>query len=265
VTTNSHAHAASAALGPVVVAIGGLDSSGGSGLVRDFLTAHTLGARVVLIPTAWTIQHPSGLHKISLRPADDARQDVTSLLATLPAVGVAVKVGMVGSPALVAAVLAALRGFTGPLVVDPVLATSSGHRLFSGQPGDLLPLLARATLVTPNASEAAALTDQMVSDPASARRAAERLRQQGAGAVLVKGGHLAGDAADVLVDGEGAITLGAPRVPGKDPRGTGCALATAITTELARGHKLRPAVALAKDWLHQRIAAAIQQDGAHWL
>ena len=67
------------------------------------------------------------------------------------------------------------------------------------------------------------------------------------------------------MDGEGAITLGAPRVPGRDPRGTGCALATAIATELARGHKLRPAVGLAKDWLHQRIAAAIQHDGAHWL
>jgi hydroxymethylpyrimidine/phosphomethylpyrimidine kinase len=258
-------HDASAASGPIVVAIGGLDSSGGSGLVRDFLTAHTLGARAVLIPTAWTIQDRSGLHKISLRPADDARQDVRAVRAALPGAGVAVKIGMVGSPAILAAVLDALEGFSGPLVIDPVLATSSGHPLFEGRPGELAPLLARATLVTPNAIEAAALVDHTVSDVASARRAAEQLRQLGAGAVLVKGGHLAGEAVDLLVDAEGSIDLAAPRVPGRDPRGTGCALATAIATELARGRELRNAVAVAKQWLHARIAAAVERDGSHWL
>jgi hydroxymethylpyrimidine/phosphomethylpyrimidine kinase len=105
----------------------------------------------------------------------------------------------------------------------------------------------------------------MVSDTETARRAAERLRQRGAGAVLVKGGHLAGEAVDLLLDAEGAITLAAPRVPGKDPRGTGCALATAIATELARGRPLREAVASAKRWLHERIAAAVERDGTHWL
>jgi hydroxymethylpyrimidine/phosphomethylpyrimidine kinase len=265
-TLGARTHGASAGDAPIVVAIGGLDSSGGSGLVRDFLTAHTLGARVVLVPTAWTIQPSEGSAvKISLRPADDARQDVLSVLAGLPAAGVAVKVGMLGSPALTAAVLAALRGYSGPLVMDPVLATSTGHRLFNGQPDDLAPLLARATLVTPNIGEAAALANQMVSDTETARRAAEQLRQRGAGAVLVKGGHLAGEAADLLLDAEGAITLTAPRVPGKDPRGTGCALATAIATHLARGHPLREAVAIAKQWLHERIAAAVERDGAHWL
>jgi hydroxymethylpyrimidine/phosphomethylpyrimidine kinase len=263
-TLATRTHGASAGDAPIVVAIGGLDSSGGSGLVRDFLTAHTLGVRAVLVPTAWTIQQ-GGAVKTSLRPADDARQDVLSVLAGLPAAGVAVKVGMLGSPALMAAVLAALRGYRGPLVMDPVLATSTGHRLFNGQPDDLGPLLARATLVTPNIGEAAALADQMVSDTETARRAAERLRQRGAGAVLVKGGHLAGEAVDLLLDAEGAITLAAPRVPGKDPRGTGCALATAIATELARGRPLREAVAIAKRWLHERIAAAVERDGAHWL
>jgi hydroxymethylpyrimidine/phosphomethylpyrimidine kinase len=264
-TSSPEKHDASAAGGPIVVAIGGLDSSGGSGLVRDFLTAHTLGARAVLVATAWTIQNRSGLHKISLRAPDDAKQDVRAVLAALPAVGVAVKLGMIGSPAVMAGVLEALEGFSGPLVVDPVLTTSSGHPLFEGRPGDLAPLLARATLVTPNAIEAAALVDQTVSDPAGARRAAERLRQLGAGAVLVKGGHLVGEAVDLLLDAEGSIELAAPRVPGKDPRGTGCALATAIATELARGRELREAVATAKRWLHARIAAAVERDGSHWL
>jgi hydroxymethylpyrimidine/phosphomethylpyrimidine kinase len=263
-SASTNAHVASAA--PIVVAVGGLDSSGGSGLVRDFLTAHTLGARVVLVPTAWTIQERTGLHKISLRIADDARQDLLAVLAALPSAGVAVKVGMLGSRAVVEAVLAALEGFSGPLVVDPVLATSSGHRLFDGRPDQLAPLLARATLVTPNAGEASALANQMVSDAVSARRAAEHLRQQGAGAVLVKGGHLAGgEAVDLLVDADGATELAAPRVPGKDPRGTGCALATAIATELARGRSLRDAVGVAKQWLHARIVAAVERDGAHWL
>jgi hydroxymethylpyrimidine/phosphomethylpyrimidine kinase len=263
-SVSTNAHIASAT--PFVVAVGGLDSSGGSGLVRDFLTAHTLGARIVLVPTAWTIQERTGLHKISLRSADDARQDLRAVLAAAPVAGVAVKIGMLGSPALMEGVLAALEGFRGPLVVDPVLATSSGHRLFDGRPDQLAPLLARATLVTPNVGEAAALANQMVSDAVGARRAAERLRQQGAGAVLVNGGHLAGgDAVDLLVDAEGSTELAAPRVPGKDPRGTGCALATAIATELARGRPLREAVAAAKHWLHARIAAAVERDGAHWL
>jgi hydroxymethylpyrimidine/phosphomethylpyrimidine kinase len=264
-TTAPDKHDASAAGGPIVVAIGGLDSTGGSGLVRDFLTAHTLGARIVLVPTAWTIQDRSGLHKISLRPADDAKQDVRAVLAALPVAGVAVKIGMVGSQRLVGAVLEALQGFSGPLVIDPVLATSSGHPLFEGRPAELVPLLARATLVTPNAIEAAALVDQTVSDSASARRAAEQLRQLGAGAVLIKGGHLAGEAVDLLLDAEGSVELAAPRVPGRDPRGTGCALATAIATELARGRELREAVATAKQWLHARIAAAVERDGTHWL
>jgi hydroxymethylpyrimidine/phosphomethylpyrimidine kinase len=172
---------------------------------------------------------------------------------------------MLGSPGLMAAILDALEGFSGPVVVDPVLGTSAGQPLFEGRPRALAPLLARATLVTPNADEAAALTDQTVSDLDGARAAAAHLRAAGAGAVLVKGGHLAGDAHDLLVDADGELLLSAARVPGKDPRGTGCALATALATELARGRPLREAVATAKQWLHARIAAAVERDGAHWL
>ena len=130
----------------------------------------------------------------------------------------------------------AARGIRGPLVVDPVLATSSGHRLFDGQPDDLAPLLARATLVTPNVGEAAALANQMVSDtgerPARGRTAATAGRGRGAGQGRPPGRR---GAPTCCWTPRGRSTLAAPRVPGKDPRGTGCALATAIATELARG------------------------------
>jgi hydroxymethylpyrimidine/phosphomethylpyrimidine kinase len=251
---------------PAVVAIGGLDSSGGSGLVRDFITASDLGARVVLIPTAWTLQSLQGLHKIDERAPGDTRQAVEAALAALAPGSGAVKIGMTASPATIRAIIEALAGFAGPVVFDPVLTTSTGRPLFEGTADQLLPLAARATLLTPNAREAAALTNRQVSDLDGARAAAADLRQGGARAVLVKGGHLAGDEAiDLLVDDAGEARFPAPRVPGKDPRGTGCALATAIAVELGRGRPLRAAVGSAKAWLHARIAAAVERDGAHWL
>jgi hydroxymethylpyrimidine/phosphomethylpyrimidine kinase len=154
-------------------------------------------------------------------------------------------------------VAAALSGFEGPVVFDPVLAASSGGRLFEGEPDALLPLARRASLVTPNAREAAALAGGVVETVEEARGAGRRLVAAGAAAVLVKGGHLAGDAVDVLVmRGGPERAFAAPRAPGPAPRGTGCALATAIAVGLARGQDLPDAVAAAKAWLLDRIRAA---------
>jgi hydroxymethylpyrimidine/phosphomethylpyrimidine kinase len=252
---------------PTVVAIGGLDSSGGAGLVRDYLTGQALGVPVVLVGTAWTLQTVAGVASVEMRAPDRLQQAVRAALAAAGGGRVAVKIGMVAAAAQVPALVAALEGFAGPVVFDPVLRASSGGALFEGDPGQLRPLLARATLVTPNLAEASALTGAAVATADDARRAARQLLAQGARAVLVKGGHLPGDADDLLAMAGDATTppteqvLHAPRLPGPTPRGTGCALATALAAALARPLPLPQAAAEAKRWLHTRIAAA----GGHHL
>jgi hydroxymethylpyrimidine/phosphomethylpyrimidine kinase len=241
----------------VVLAVGGLDASGGAGLMRDFLTARALGANAHMVATAFTDQDEAGVFGVDVRAGDSLRRHLAAALSRSQRDGraVAVKIGMVGDPALVSAILEALAGFEGPVVYDPVLAASSGGALYRGQLAALDPLLARAALVTPNRSEAAALARVPVDDLAGARAAGEALRARGARAVLVKGGHLDGDeACDVLVSEAGVQVLCAPRVVGRDPRGTGCALATAIAVGLARGVGLAAAVGEAKVWLRARIA-----------
>jgi hydroxymethylpyrimidine/phosphomethylpyrimidine kinase len=264
----------SAQTGPAtVVAIGGLDSSGGAGLIRDYLTGQALGVTVVLVGTAWTLQTAAGVASVDVRAPDRLQQAVRAALGAVRGGGVAVKVGMVAAAPQVAALVAALEGFAGPVVFDPVLRASSGGVLFDGDPAQLLPLLARATLVTPNLAEAEALTGAPVASADDARRAARRLLELGARAVLIKGGHLPGDADDLLaVGGDPAAApaehlLRAPRLPNPTPRGTGCALATAIAAALARPLPLPlpEAVAEAKRWLHARIAAAHTTGGEHHL
>jgi hydroxymethylpyrimidine/phosphomethylpyrimidine kinase len=238
---------------PRVVAIGGLDPEGGAGLVRDWATARERGALVVLVGSAWTDQSAAGV--VAVEPRDEI--GIAGAIRRAVSGGCdAVKVGMIATPGLVRAVLDALEGWNGPLVFDPVLAASSGGLpLFAGTAADLAPLLERADLTTPNAVEAGLLTGLTVNTVEEARRAALALRRRGARAVLVKGGHLRGDAVDVLVGPAGETLLGAPRVAGVSMRGTGCALATAITVELARGAALPQAVRNAKEWLLGKLQA----------
>jgi hydroxymethylpyrimidine/phosphomethylpyrimidine kinase len=258
-----------------VIAVGGLDPRGGAGLVRDFATVRALGGEPYLVPTAYTLQSADAVQRVDLRPGDELRQAL-SIALTRPSTGdvaraVAVKIGMVGSASLVPTLLDALAGFNGPVVYDPVLAASNGGRLYLGALAALQPLLARATLITPNLSEAQALSGLPVCDLPGAGAAARALLALGARAVLVKGGHLTGDASsssssdDLLVTTAGELLFPGTRVPGRDPRGTGCALASAISVHLARGIALDEAVGLSKDWLRAQIEAARRVGREYWL
>jgi hydroxymethylpyrimidine/phosphomethylpyrimidine kinase len=236
-----------------LVAVGGLDPGGGAGVIRDYYTATALGARVIVVGTAWTDQSPRGVASIEPREPSAVRAALERALSSGTA---AVKVGMVATPAIAEAIVTALVGFAGPVVLDPVLAASTGGALLAGPASALDPLVRRAWLVTPNLAEAAALTGRPVTTPDDARGAAEALRQRGARAVLIKGGHLEGSPDDLLLSADGAAVLAGVRVPGISPRGTGCALATAIAVALGRGVPLAEAVAGAKSWLHVRIQQA---------
>lgn len=235
-----------------VVAVGGLDPGGGAGLVRDHETARARGAVPVLVGTAWTDQSRHGVRGFEPRGAAELSAAIGQAVAEADAV----KVGMVATPTLVEAIVAGLAGFGGPVVFDPVLGASSGGALFAGAPTAVLPLVRRASVTTPNLAEAALLTGTAVDTLEEARAAARALRAAGAPAVLVKGGHLAGDATDLLVSDAGEQPFTAARLPGPSPRGTGCALATAIAVELGRGRSLGQAVQIAKQWLWERIRDA---------
>jgi hydroxymethylpyrimidine/phosphomethylpyrimidine kinase len=243
---------------PVVVVVGGVDPGGGAGVLRDVATAAALGARAHAVDTAWTEQGP-GLHRVAPRALDAVRASLAEALAALrPA---AVKIGMAVGPATAAALVEALGDYPGPVVIDPVLATSRGGALWAGAPRELLPLLRRATLVTPNSIEAAALTERPLETADDAETIGRRLIEvDQLRAVLVKGGHLRGDletVVDVLLTASGAEHFRRARSPGPSPRGTGCALASAIAVKLGSGRSLSEAVGEAGAWLARLIAAPV--------
>ena len=257
--------AAEEAWRPFVVAVGGLDPTGGAGLVRDFLTAEALGARTVLVGTAWTRQDERGVKGVEPRSSDAVRASLAEALAACPTGQTAVKIGMVAGASIVAAIVAGLDAWPGPVVFDPVLGASASGSLFAGTPADLLPLLRRATLVTPNLAESSWLTGLTVQNLDEVRQAAQEIAGRGLQAVLVKGGHLSGPATDVLRSATGERLYQGTRLPGRSPRGTGCALATAIAVGLARGQSLEQAIDAAKVWLAGRIQAAVAIGGARYL
>lgn len=247
-----------------MIVVGGFDPSGGAGLLRDAATAAARGARAHAVGTAWTAQG-DGVHRVEPRPPAAVQTDLAEAIATLRPT--AIKIGMAVGPATAAALVEALGDYPGPVVVDPVLATSRGGALWEGAPRDLLPLLRRATLATPNAVEAAALTGRSMRHIDDAERAgAQLVEKDGLRAALVKGGHL--DEAlvtDVLVTPARVRPKSHARVAGPAPRGTGCALATAIAIELGRGRDILAAVDTATEWLVGAIAAAVDAGGERHL
>jgi hydroxymethylpyrimidine/phosphomethylpyrimidine kinase len=220
-----------------VLVIAASDSSGGAGLTRDVQVLAYFGCDVLCAVTAITAQTDELVTAIHMVPVPVLRAQISAAFAGRR-VG-AIKIGMLGSAATVHAVTQALppRNIV-PLVLDPVLAASSGAVLLDAPGREALrhELLPRTTLLTPNIPEAALLLGEK---PATAlaemQRQARALLDLGPAAVLLKGGHASGDTAvDVLVSGAGLRLLAAPRAA-RARRGTGCALASAIAAGLAQG------------------------------
>jgi hydroxymethylpyrimidine/phosphomethylpyrimidine kinase len=230
--------------------------------LRDLLTASALGAHALVVGTAWTEQ--SKTLSIEARNPERVGAAVTAALAGVGGKS-AVKIGMVATAPIAREILAALATCTRPVVFDPVLRATSGLALYDGDRDALLALARRATLLTPNLDEAGWLVGGSPRTLADARAAARALRDLGVPAVLVKGGHLEGEATDVLLSAAGESLYSTARVAGRSPRGTGCALATAIAARLAEGEPLETAVAAAKAWLTTRIERADDVGGERHL
>ena len=233
---------------PAVLVVAGLDPSGGAGLLADAEAIRAAGARPLCCASSITVQTTRAVRGFHALAPELVAAQVRALAEEEGPIG-AVKLGMLGS-AEVARVLAGLRDHPAlrdaAWVIDPVIRSSSGAWLVEGGAAAYGPLLARATVLTPNLAEAAALLG--TPEPASIGQMAEAggtLRSLGPGAVLVKGGHLAGEPVDLLVTAEGARELRGSRRPGTR-RGTGCRLASHLAGRLAAGADLAAAAAHAK-------------------
>ena len=244
---------------PRALTIAGSDSSGGAGIQADLKTFTVMRVYGMTAITALTAQNTCGVAAIHPVPAAFVRAQLDAVISDI---GVdATKTGMLATAETIRTVAAAARelGIT-PLVVDPVMVAQSGASLLepAAREAMLRELVPLATLLTPNVPEAEALTGMSIRTPTDMRRAARMLVEHGAGAVLVKGGHLGGpDAVDVLDDGRTAVELAAPRLPVRHTHGTGCQLSAAITAGLASGQTLRDAVDTAKRFISVAIGAGL--------
>jgi hydroxymethylpyrimidine/phosphomethylpyrimidine kinase len=242
---------------PIAVTIAGSDSSGGAGIEADLKTFSALGVYGAAVVTAVTAQNTNGVFGIFSVPAKFIADQIDAVFADLD-VG-AVKIGMLPDPAAIDVVAEALdRHRPRNVVLDPVLAASSGERLLRAGAGRLRGLLSRVMLVTPNLAEAAALLDEAsANDDAEMQSQAEKLVARGAPAVLIKGGHRSGpESVDFLVEAGSCFRLAAPRVATKNTHGTGCTLSSAVAAGLAKGLSLETATRQAKEYVSAAIAAA---------
>jgi hydroxymethylpyrimidine/phosphomethylpyrimidine kinase len=242
----------------IALTIAGSDSGGGAGIQADLKTFHQFGVFGTSVIVALTAQNTVGVRAVEAVPEAMVRAQIIALAEDLPPA--AVKTGMLAESGLVRQVARAIRenGWA-PLVVDPVMVATSGARLLSTAAEDVIreDLIPLAALVTPNLDEAAILTGRMVHDPPTMERAGTTLLRFGAGAALIKGGHLAGDEiTDVLVTPDGIRHFTHPKIDTNSVHGTGCTLSAAITAGFALGWPLEAAVANGLDFVHRAIEEA---------
>ena len=231
----------------IALTIAGSDSSGGAGIQADLKTFSALGVYGASVITALTAQNTLGVDDVMAVPPEFVLTQMTSVARDID-VG-AIKIGMLATAETVRAVAVGLDMFPGvPVVLDPVMVATSGDLLLDeGSIGVLREkLLPKATIITPNLAEGAAL----LSEPPESREQmmegrAERLRALGAGAVFLTGGEsMAETALDLFVDANGIQRIEAPRHTTHNTHGTGCTLSSAIAAELARGETVEKAVKL---------------------
>jgi hydroxymethylpyrimidine/phosphomethylpyrimidine kinase len=243
---------------PIALTIAGSDSGGGAGIQADLKTFAALGVYGASVLTAITAQNTKGVFAIHEVPAEFIAVQMDAVFTDLDVR--AVKIGMLGSAAAIAAVGAGLRRHRARnVVLDTVMTASSGGKLLHDDAVDALrALIAQARLITPNLPEAAALTGaEEARDEDEMCAQAQRLLTLGAAAVLIKGGHGSGsESVDILVEGASRTRFAAPRIETSNTHGTGCTLAAAIAAGLARNLSLVDAVRQAKAFVTAALETA---------
>ncbi|WP_181769168.1 bifunctional hydroxymethylpyrimidine kinase/phosphomethylpyrimidine kinase [Streptomyces albidus (ex Kaewkla and Franco 2022)] len=250
---------------PRVLTVAGSDSGGGAGIQADLKTMLALGTHGMSVVAAVTAQNSLGVQGYWELPAEAVRAQFRSVVDDI---GVqAFKTGMLASAELVETVAGLLAGADAPVVVDPVGVSKHGDSLLAQDAVDSVrtALLPTATVVTPNLDEVTQLTGVRVSDENGMREAAAAMLAYGPRWALIKGGHLRapsaggaadqGEAVDLLTDGEDEYWLRAPRYDNRHTHGTGCTLASALASLLARGLSVPEAAAAAKEYVTGAVAA----------
>jgi hydroxymethylpyrimidine/phosphomethylpyrimidine kinase len=237
----------------VALTIAGSDPSGGAGIQADLKTFHQRGVYGTSVLTLLTVQNTlsvSGIETVS--PEMVARQ-MDAVLEDIPPA--AAKTGALGNRHIVQLIAEKAKHFRFPLIVDPVMISKHGLPLMTEDARSLLALqlLPRAFLVTPNLHEAEELAKMPVRDLDSMERAAVAIAAMGAKAVLIKGGHLQGDAVDLLYRDGNVRLFSSPRMDTRNTHGTGCTYSACITAEIAKGKVLEEAVDIAKRYISKAI------------
>jgi hydroxymethylpyrimidine kinase/phosphomethylpyrimidine kinase/thiamine-phosphate diphosphorylase len=246
-----------------VLTVAGSDSGGGAGIQADLKTIALLGSYGMSAITVLTAQNTRGVHGLFPAPVEFIRQQAELVLDDIGAD--TVKTGMLYSAAVVdlAAGLLAERGLAG--VVDPVMVAKGGAPLLRDEAVAAVRdhLLPHTFLLTPNLPEAEALTGMHIASVEEMAAAARRLQALGARHVLLKGGHLAEAATDLLLCGSTVYPLPGERIVTTSTHGTGCSYAAALATLLAQGEALPAAAVRAKRFIAAAIAAAVPLGGGH--
>ncbi len=243
---------------PRVLSIAGSDSGGGAGIQADLKTFSALGCFGMTAITALTAQNTTGVRAIHGVPPEMLAAQIDAVIEDIGAH--AVKIGMLHAPEVVQVVAQAIERHALPnVVLDPVMIATSGAVLISQEAASALvrELFGRARLITPNLDEAGHLVGRPLKTEADMQSAAETLLGMGAQAVLIKGGHLAGEqVCDHYLSREGeAFWLRAPRIHSPNTHGTGCTLSSAIAAHLALGQRLPDAVRSAHHYIRKALQA----------
>lgn len=249
---------------PVALTVAGFDPSGGAGVVADVKTFTAFGCFAAAAVTSLTYQNTTGVFGAAHQTAEAVRAQVLPVVEDFQVAGA--KTGMLPTREVIEEVARLFRETSLPApVVDPVVRSTSGYDLIDDEALDALKreLFPLARVVTPNIPEAERITGLLIRDRAAMREAARLILELGARAVLVKGGHLEGDATDVLAEGGAVREFNAPRVETTSTHGTGCTLAAGIAACLARGMSLEESVGAAKRYVTEAIRRAPRLGRGH--
>ncbi|VAX05879.1 Hydroxymethylpyrimidine phosphate kinase ThiD [hydrothermal vent metagenome] len=244
-----------------ILTIAGSDPSGGAGIQADIKTISALGGYAMAAITAITVQNTRKVYDVHPVPAKIVAAQVRAVLEDI--LPDAIKVGMMSSAEIPKILYEIFSDYPNiPLIIDPVILSTSGHQLLDQRGVEILisDILPRAHLITPNLAEVALLSgfDDIVTLD-DMMRAGEKILSLGAGAVLVKGGHLPDDIlTDILMTPEGKFEFTSPKIPTRNTHGTGCTLASAIAAGIGQGMPLKDAAARAHRYVHKAIQAAPQ-------
>jgi hydroxymethylpyrimidine/phosphomethylpyrimidine kinase len=241
-----------------ILTIAGSDSGGGAGIQADLKAITVLGGYGMSVLTALTAQNTMGVRAVHEVPASFVEEQIDAVLSDIGAD--AIKTGMLANAEIIKVVVRKIKQYRmKKVVVDPVMVAKGGASLLRKEAEetlirDLIPL---ALLVTPNLHEASVLTGLKIKSIEEMKRAARSIFEMGPRYVVVKGGHLKGEAIDLLFDGRNFVEIRAPRIETKSTHGTGCTFASAITTLIARGDSVPEAVRKAKTFITLAIQSGL--------